>query len=125
MIVSSTHGFLVASPDGIVTDPSEISSEALVEVKLFYCNETLLDCAKRICIAVLNKENPLGITINKNTSITIKFNSKCLLVIKGAVELPGNTFKLGNDIIYWQSKSHLMLNIILVTSVKSAGLFSF
>ena len=67
LIVSATHGFLAASPDEIVTDPSEIPSEGLVEVKLIFldCNETLLDCAKRKRIVVLNEESPLGITINK------------------------------------------------------------
>ena len=38
-----------------------------MEVKLIFldCNETLLDCAKRKHIVVLNKESPLGIAINK------------------------------------------------------------
>lgn len=36
LMVSATHGFLGASPDGIVTDHSENPSEGLVEVKLIF-----------------------------------------------------------------------------------------
>ena len=109
LIVSATHGFLVASPDGIVTDPSEIPSEGLVEVKLIFldCNETLLDCAKRKRIVVLNKESPLGIAINRQHKYYYQVqqqmftsNKECtVFLIKGAIELPDKTFKLGNDIL--------------------------
>ena len=107
MIVSATHGFLAASPDGIVTDPSEIPSEGLVEVKLIFldCNETLLDCAKRKRIVVLNKASPLGKASNKQHKHYYQVQHQMfasnkewtVVLIKGAVELPDKTFKLGND----------------------------
>ena len=109
LVVSATHGFLAASPDGIVTDPSEIPSEGLVEVKLIFldCNETLLDCAKRKHIVVLDKESPLGIAINKQHKYYYQVQQQMftsnkewtVFLIKGASELPDKTFKLGNDIL--------------------------
>ena len=80
-----------------------------MEVKLIFldCNETLLDCAKRKRIVVLNKESPLGIAINRQHKYYYQVqqqmftsNKECtVFLIKGAIELPDKTFKLGNDIL--------------------------
>lgn len=109
MIASATHGFLAVFPDGIVSDHFENSSECLVEVKLSFldCNETLLDCAKRKRIVVLNKESPLEIFINKQHKYYYPVHQQMfasnkewtLFLIKGAAGLPDKTFKLDNNIL--------------------------
>ena len=52
--VSSTHGFLGASPDALVSDPSETDSKGLLEVKYIQVheNESLNEALvrKRICV---------------------------------------------------------------------------
>ena len=67
----------------------------------------MLDCAKRKRIVVLDKENPLGIAINKQQKYDYQVQQQMftsnkegtVFLIKGASELPDKTFKLGNDIL--------------------------
>ena len=66
LVVSATHGFLGSSPDGLVHDPLESSSDGLVEAKYITVNsgETLRDALLRkgICKLVGGQK----MTINRN-----------------------------------------------------------
>ena len=78
--ISKTHGFLGASPDGIITDQEE-STPGVVEFKYIQVKpgETLTDVLLRqhICLKVQHKDNEI-IQLNKTTNITYSCTSKCL-----------------------------------------------
>ena len=118
LIVSGTHGFLAASPDGIITDHSGTPSGGLIEVKLIFVdnNETLIDCAMRKHIVVFDKTSPLGMDINKRHKYYYQVqqqmfaSKKQWTVFSSRVQLSCQTNLSSLTMTYWQSKSHLMLN---------------
>ena len=78
--MSKTHGYLGASPDGIITDQEE-STPGVVEFNYIQVKpgETLTDVLLRqhICLRVQHKDNEI-IQLNKTTNITYSCTSKCL-----------------------------------------------
>ena len=78
--MSKTHGYLGASPDGIITDQEE-STPGVVEFNYIQVKpgETLTDVLLRqhICLRVQHKDNEI-IQLNKTTNITYSCTSICL-----------------------------------------------
>ena len=108
-VVSATHGFLGSSPDGLVHDPLESSSDGLVEAKYITVNsgETLRDALLRkgICKLVGGQK----MTINRNHQYFYQVHQqmfctkKCWtdFVVKGGSEI--YTERLYFDESFWNN----------------------
>ena len=79
LVVCSKHCFLAASPDGIVSDPTNNPPEVMLEMKYLQMKqgETLKDTVrKRVCIYHKGE-----IVVNPTISTTITYSNKCMSVV--------------------------------------------
>ena len=108
-VVSATHGFLGSSPDGLVHDPLESSSDGLVEAKYITVNsgETLRDAllGKGICKLVGGQKMTININhqyfyqVHQQMFCTKKYWTD--FVVKGGSEI--YTERLYFDESFWNN----------------------